>query len=404
VTAEAQNQPGQIIDPMKSEGGKDGIHTGFRKRQVKIIRDLGLNPPCSCLRHHFSRRVDPDNPANFPCFHEPGGKPTRMAPNIQREREIPADDIQPIRQTLGDSDLEEIKRIKARSCLVTEKVMGRLINKRRRFGCRHASRMPGSSKNASGVNHFFNDLCKTEIMRDLRLLHHLLNALAPPSCPLCSSLVKEGGLCPDCWAKLRLGTGTACRRCALPFQHDGGNPVCGACMFQPQDFDEAVAGMVYDGAAREMILGLKYGDRHDITPILGAMMLGRSLPFLEAADVIIPIPLHRFRFFERRYNQSAELARFLIRRANLPKERYRPDALIRQRNTPIQGRKTRKQRKDNVNMAFAVKPEATAAIHGKHILLIDDVLTTGATLSSAARCLKGAGAEKVSVSVAARVC
>jgi len=241
-------------------------------------------------------------------------------------------------------------------------------------------------------------------MRNSRLLYHLLKAVIPPSCPLCSTLVDEGGLCPDCWGNLRFGTAASCRRCALPFHHDGGNPVCGNCLIKPQDFDEAVAGMIYDGTARQLILGLKYGDRHDITPILTTMMLSRSLPLLNTADAVIPIPLHPVRFFQRRYNQSAELARHLVRSASLPGEIYRPDLLRRQRNTPVQGRKTRKQRQENVKMAFAVRPDASTSIRGKHIVLIDDVLTTGATLSSAARCLKRAGAKKVSVSVAARVC
>ena len=241
-------------------------------------------------------------------------------------------------------------------------------------------------------------------MRNNRLLHYLLNTLIPPSCPLCFSLVDDVGLCPDCWGNLRFGTAASCLRCALPFHHDGGNPVCGTCLMKPQDFDEAVAGMIYDGAARELILGLKYGDRHDITPILTAMMLRRSLPLLSTADAVVPIPLHPIRFFQRRYNQSAELARFLVRHSNLAGELYRPDLLRRQRNTPIQGRKTRKQRQENVHMAFAVNPDAATSIRGQHILLVDDVLTTGATLSSAARCLKRAGAKKVSVSVAARVC
>jgi len=263
--------------------------------------------------------------------------------------------------------------------------------------------MPGCGKKASAVNRLFTHLCKTVSMLNFRMIHQVLDALVPPSCPLCFSLVEGGGLCPDCWRGVKLGTNLACRKCALPFNHDGGNPVCGGCLIKPQDFDEAVAGMVYDGAARKMILGLKYGDRHDITPILATMMLGKTLPLLHAADTIVPIPLHPIRFFQRRYNQSAELARHLIDCAGLPKEIFRPDLLCRARNTPIQGRKTRRQRQENVKMAFAVTASAGASIRGRHILLIDDVLTTGATLSSAARCLKRAGAEKVSVSVAARV-
>jgi len=232
----------------------------------------------------------------------------------------------------------------------------------------------------------------------------LLDALVPPSCPLCFAPVEKAGLCPVCWRGLRLITQLACRGCAMPFNHDGVNSVCGTCLIRPQDFDHAVSGMAYDGVGREMILGLKHGDRHDITPVLAAIMLPKSPPLLDGADVVIPIPLHPLRFFRRRYNQSAELARHLLQHAGRPAAIFRPDLLIRQRNTPIQGRKTRTQRQANVKQAFAVPPAAKSDIKGKHILLVDDVLTTGATLSSAARCLKHAGAEKVSVSVAARVC
>lgn len=232
----------------------------------------------------------------------------------------------------------------------------------------------------------------------------MLAMLVPPLCPLCSGLTADGGICADCWHGLSLITETACQRCALPFPHGGGSAICGNCLAHPPGFDRGVAALAYNDTARQLILAFKHGDRLDIAPVLARLMLPASRGLLEQADIIIPLPLHPKRFLKRRFNQSAELGRHLTALAGLPQDRLQHGLLLRRRNTPSQARMTRLQRQRNVAGAFTLAAGAKAVIAGKSILLIDDVLTTGASLSAAATCLKRAGAETVAVSVAARVC
>lgn len=228
--------------------------------------------------------------------------------------------------------------------------------------------------------------------------------LIPPVCPICSGLTRDGGVCGQCWSGLQLVTSASCQQCALPFEFSGGSCICGGCIAEPPHFDAAATALRYNDTAKGLILALKYGDRLDIAPTLAHMMLPGCRHLLEDADFILPLPLHQRRFFRRRYNQSAELARHLIAGAGIPSARLATDILYRRRHTPSQGRLTKEQRIRNMQGAFAVPTPVKASIKGKSILIVDDVLTTGASLSAAAKCLKRAGAETVAVSVVARVC
>ena len=194
-------------------------------------------------------------------------------------------------------------------------------------------------------------------------LNHLANSivsvLAPPLCPLCGGLTIGNGLCTLCWQDMCLAN-LACKRCAIPFAHDGvmggASSICGQCLTEPPHFDGVVAAMIYNDTARNLILALKHGDRFDIAPILAKIMLRGSIGFLSPADAVIPLPLHSRRFFKRRFNQSAEIARYLISEAGLPHDKMKPELLYRKVNTPSQGGMTKKERKRNLQGAFAVTP------------------------------------------------
>ena len=188
-----------------------------------------------------------------------------------------------------------------------------------------------------------------------------------------------------------------CLSCRAPVGSEGG--FCAACLARPPAFTCARAILVYDAESRGAILALKHADRLELVPGF-ARWLGRvGAPLLDQADLIVPVPLHRSRLWLRRYNQSAELARRLARDWNRV---YDPLALIRGRRTPSQGvMPSARARRKNVLSAFRVPdPER---IRGRRILLVDDVLTTGATAQACARALKRAGAADITVLTLARV-
>jgi len=234
------------------------------------------------------------------------------------------------------------------------------------------------------------------------ILKQIGNLIIPPQCPSCHQLVSAAGICGGCWPHIKRITPPACIQCGRGFDFDAGVSRCGRCLTQPPDFDLGMAAVRYNAMSKRLILGLKYGGRHDVTPILGRMMANRGASLLHQADWIIPLPLHWTRHFGRGYNQSAELARVAIKSAGVAATKYRPDVIVRSKRTENQGHKTRQQRHQNMRGAFRLRSNS-AIIKGASVLIIDDVLTTGASLSSAARCLKAGGAKEVSVLVVARI-
>jgi ComF family protein len=171
-------------------------------------------------------------------------------------------------------------------------------------------------------------------------------------------------------------------------------------MAKPRAFAAARAACLYDEASREPILQLKHADRPDLAPLF-ALWIGRAARDLVAeADAVAPVPLHPLRLLKRRYNQAAEIARPLARREGLG---YLPDALVRRHATETQAGKSGSGRRRNVQGAFEVPARKRAQVEGRRILLIDDVMTTGATAEGCARALKRAGAARVDVAVVARV-
>ena len=227
--------------------------------------------------------------------------------------------------------------------------------------------------------------------------------LMPPLAHDSPEATASPGLTADAWARVVFLEDPVCDGCGAGFEMDGGpfaSPRCAACLAQPYAFDRARAACVYDEASRGLILKFKHGDHQPFAPLFARWLSRSAAPLLDEADAVVPVPLHRFRLLSRRFNQAAEVARPLARRAGLD---YLPDALIRQTHTGTQGGKSARGRRLNVRKAFAVTEEGRRRIKGRRILLVDDVLTTGATAEACARALIEAGARAVDLAVIARV-
>jgi ComF family protein len=176
--------------------------------------------------------------------------------------------------------------------------------------------------------------------------------------------------------------------------------LCGACLTEAPYFQSARAAMLYDDISRKLILGFKHGDRTHAVKALAVWMHRAGGEFFEGADAIVPVPLHRWKLFQRRYNQSALLAQQIGIMTGKP---VLYDVLRRIRATPPQGRLKRKERQENVKGAFAIAPKHKDSVEGKTLLLIDDVMTTGATANECAKVLLKAGAKQVHVLTLSRV-
>jgi ComF family protein len=228
----------------------------------------------------------------------------------------------------------------------------------------------------------------------------VLDLLFPPLCIGCRAPVADAGFCAACWSKLSFLDGPACACCGLPFPVAlEGENLCAACLARPPALDQARAILAYDEHSRGAILALKHADRLELVPGFARWLARTGEALIAQSDVIVPVPLHRARLWQRRYNQSAELARKLARGW---KREFDPFALVRSRATPSQGAMTSaKARRRNVLSAFRVPDPGR--VKGKCVLLLDDVLTTGATAEACARALKRAGAAKVHVLALARV-
>jgi len=210
-------------------------------------------------------------------------------------------------------------------------------------------------------------------------------------------VTRQGELCGPCWAGLTFITEPQCARCGYPFEYAlPGESLCAACHARLPAYDRAISALAYDDASRELILAFKRGDRTALAGPLGWLTARAGTDLLAGADLLLPVPLHPRRLFARRFNQAALLARAIARASGRP---WSPDRLRRRKNTPSQGGLSRRQRLENMRGAFAVR----GRLDGMRILLIDDVMTTGATAEACAKVLRRAGAAWVGVLTLARV-
>ncbi len=231
----------------------------------------------------------------------------------------------------------------------------------------------------------------------------LADLILPPVAHDSREATAAAGLSADAWGRVVFLEAPVCDGCGAAFEYDGGafaDSLCAACSAQPYAFARARASCVYDEASRDLILKYKHGDQQQFAALF-SRWLGRAAAELIAdADAVTPVPLHRSRLLTRRFNQAAEIARPLARHAGLE---YLPDALVRTQPTTSQGGKSMRGRRLNVKTAFAVTEAGRRRVKGRRILLIDDVLTTGATAEACARTLIDAGARAVDLAVIARV-
>ncbi len=234
------------------------------------------------------------------------------------------------------------------------------------------------------------------------VLAGLLETLLPPHCMACAEPVEATGrLCAACWSRIDFITAPQCAGCGLPFDYDlGADSLCAACFAWPPPYGRARAVMRYGQTAAALIIGLKHRDRTHLVPALGAWLARAGQALLAEADLVAPVPLHGRRLLARRYNQSALLAHAVGRASGLP---VAPRLVRRRRATPSQAGLSRAQRQRNVQGAFRVVEDAKGLLAGRRVVLIDDVLTTGATVSECTRAIVNAGAAQVDVLTLARV-
>jgi len=220
--------------------------------------------------------------------------------------------------------------------------------------------------------------------------------LMPATCPGCGVHVAENGtICPSCWGKLRFITRPFCPVMGTPFAYDAGSGLLsGEALRDPPPFAHARAVVVHDGLAGRLVSSLKYSAHTELAPWMAHWMVRVAKDLLEESEMIIPVPLHRLRFWQRGYNQSAELARAM---AAETKKRFYPEGLVRARRTKPQVGLDAAARRRNVAAAFSVPKGAMAQLANRSIILVDDVFTTGATVRAATKTLLNAGARQVDV-------
>ena len=229
-----------------------------------------------------------------------------------------------------------------------------------------------------------------------------LDVALPPLCPSCREPLGDGvGLCAACWSKLSLIEPPYCARLGIPFTYDPGPGLLSMeAIAAPPAYDRARAAVRYDEVARALVLAFKFGDRLDLAPMMGRWMARAGSALLADADALLPVPLHWRRLWARRFNQAAALAGAISTTSGVP---VLHGGIKRVRATPQQVGLSKSGRADNVQGAFRVPADEKALIAGKRLVLIDDVLTSGATVDTCARALLRAGCAHVDVLVFARV-
>jgi ComF family protein len=230
-----------------------------------------------------------------------------------------------------------------------------------------------------------------------------LHLIFPPRCIACGGAVtSDFGLCAECWRDTAFVTGLVCDKCGVPLPGtDEGKPeFCDDCITMARPWERARAVLIYKDAGRRMVLAFKHGDRLDLMRPFGDWLHRAAAPLLAPGMLVAPVPLHRLRLIRRRYNQSALLSGALARVARL---QHLPDLLQRTRSTPSQEGLHRDDRFSNIAGAIRVNPRHAATLTGRDVLLVDDVMTSGATLAACADACLGAGATSVFAVVLARV-
>lgn len=234
-------------------------------------------------------------------------------------------------------------------------------------------------------------------------LSPIVDFIFPPRCPLCGSPVAaHGGLCLACWGKLVVPTGNCCKRCQRPMGEQHGmeaDLICAPCMAAPPRHSGIAAATLYNDPSRALVLSLKHGRRIGLVPMMARMIVPR-LGGLEGEWLFVPVPLHRWRLMRRGFNQSALLARELAR---LTGQQLLVDGLLRSRATPSLGGLNRKSRARALSGAIQPNPRCLSRLAGARIVLVDDVMTSGATTDACMVALRKAKVAEVRIACFSRV-
>ncbi|MGR3343947.1 MAG: double zinc ribbon domain-containing protein [Paracoccaceae bacterium] len=234
-------------------------------------------------------------------------------------------------------------------------------------------------------------------------MQSLLRLIYPPQCISCDALLAEDmTLCGTCWRETPFISGKVCDACGVPLpgEDDGQADLCDDCLTIARPWASGRAALLYRDNARRIVLTLKHGDRLELARPAARWMQSAAAPLLEPGQIMVPVPAHWSRLLRRRYNQAALLARELAR---LTGATFLPDALIRTRRTDVQDGMGLDQRFQNMSQAIAPHPKYGGALIGKEVLLIDDVMTSGATMAAATEASLASGATRVCVLALARV-
>lgn len=235
-------------------------------------------------------------------------------------------------------------------------------------------------------------------------LRPVVDLVYPPRCPMCGdAIADQGGLCVECWGELEVPGEPACAACSRPMAAESarGSGRCALCELNPPRHSGISAATIYNDASRKLILTFKHGGKIALAPLLGRLMAGRlPMPDGDVLPLLIPVPLHRWRLWQRGFNQAALLARELERAG---KGELLVDGLIRHKRTPSLGGLGREERERALAGAIRLRSSRAAVVEGRDIILVDDVLTSGATAEACVNTLLDGRAKSVRIACFARV-
>ena len=232
----------------------------------------------------------------------------------------------------------------------------------------------------------------------MKVFKKFLKIFFPNHCLSCEKIInEEQDFCSNCWTKLQLITDPKCPICSYPFDVEikGMQPLCGKCLQKKPPYDKAITIFRYNPIIKKIISDFKYRDQTFLAKKLTRILLKIAKDEIGDADLVIAVPLHPIRLRKRKFNQAALLGKFLSK--NIPQSKFYPDFLLKVKQTKSQAELGMKEREKNLKRVFLVNKKYRDLVTNKNVLLVDDVITTGATLESCAKELRRRGAKKITV-------
>ena len=401
--SETEERAGDIVDAVETARPDDQVETGKGK-----VDGVGLDHDCGvCCGKAWPGFGDGEFGADRAQM---VGERDIMRADQQCARKFAGDHVEAIKERFGDNRRQKIgRRGQAADAVTLGAVAGG--RKKRAGGLRHAPLVPPAAMlhkpvMAISARHVEEEGAPARAwLGGLRAAGRaIVDYALPPRCPGCGAIVGDDRqFCLSCWSSLQFLDGPCCARCSIPLPTApiGETIECGACLANPPPFEGAPAALAYGPVARTVALRLKYGRRIGHARLM-AQLMARKLTAMGPVDtmLLVPIPLHRWRLWSRGFNQAALIADELTRLIGAPHDHH---LLLRVKSTASLRGKSRSERERTVAGAFALAPDAKARATGRHLVLIDDVHASGATLRAAARVLSRSGAARVSALSWARV-